>query len=766
MFRSTERTGERAPRGRRLATWTLALSLFITGQARAIDLRPGDIIINEPTIFGEILRLDPFTGDLTHITAGGLLPHAQGRMALDSNGDLIVISEQGLLRVDPVTGAQTLIAPREAFIHATSIAIEANGDLIVTDSGVFKEAGAILRVDPVTGAQTVISSGGHLIFPGGVAIDGNGDFLVVDHQTPGGSGYVLRIDPQTGAQTIVSSGGSFVDPTDIAIDENGDLLIADANAFGGLCPLRGCGGIIRVDPETGAQTTVSALGIFTNPLSIAIEADGSLLVVDAHAFTGLPPRLIRVDPDTGKQTLVSSAFASAFDLLVVPGTPTAPAPFCGDHQVNQPHEQCDSTAKGSCPGACNPDCTCFSGLTPGDLVMTDRAHKAVVHVDPTTGDRIILSSADVGSGPEFETPRGIAIENDGNILVTDLSNRLILPHKLVDLNRILRIDPVTGNRSIVSSNNVGAGPFLGHPWAIGIEADGHILVGTFSPTALLRIDPTTGDRAVLSSQSAGTGPDFTTPQSIAVEADGNILFVSGWPGLVYRVDPLTGDRTIASGNTIGTGPRLTSSEGIALDSDGEILVADPGNGFGDFTALFRVDPITSNRTIFSGCTGSPPPPCPPVGSGTAFVLPRDLEVEQDGNIIVIDPFRDALFRVDPLTGDRSLFSSPGMGTGPELLLPWSFEIVPMDLDTDQDGHPDVRDRCPSTPLYAVTNTDGCSIGQAVPCKGPASGGIWKNHGAYVSALAGMAGKFAKAGLITKEKKSKIITEAAQGACGR
>ncbi|TLZ82898.1 MAG: hypothetical protein E6K11_00865 [Methanobacteriota archaeon] len=41
--------------------------------------------------------------------------------------------------------------------------------------------------------------------------------LVADEDAFGGSGGVIRVDPTTGAQTVVSSGGNFVDPVGIAV---------------------------------------------------------------------------------------------------------------------------------------------------------------------------------------------------------------------------------------------------------------------------------------------------------------------------------------------------------------------------------------------------------------------------------------------------------------------------------------------------------------------------------------------------------------------
>src|SRR5215211_121338 len=94
-----------------------------------------------------------------------------------------------------------------------------------------------------------------------------GDILVSDVDFLGESDAVIRVDPATGAQTTVSTGGSFVDPFGVALEADGDILVADADAFGGL------GGVIRVDPATGAQTTVSTGGSFVDPAGIAVEAD-------------------------------------------------------------------------------------------------------------------------------------------------------------------------------------------------------------------------------------------------------------------------------------------------------------------------------------------------------------------------------------------------------------------------------------------------------------------------------------------------------------
>jgi len=88
-----------------------------------------------------------------------------------------------------------------------------------------------------------------------------------------------------------------------------------------------------------------------------------------------------------------------------------------------------------------------------------------------------------------------------------------------------------------------------------------------------------------------------------------------------------------------------------------------------------------------------------------------------------------------------------------------------ETDEDLDGVADSLDQCPGTPAGAIVDANGCSIEQLAPCNGPASGGAWKNHGQYVSAVAQAAEAFLAQGLITAEQAEEIVTQAAQSDCG-
>jgi hypothetical protein len=88
-----------------------------------------------------------------------------------------------------------------------------------------------------------------------------------------------------------------------------------------------------------------------------------------------------------------------------------------------------------------------------------------------------------------------------------------------------------------------------------------------------------------------------------------------------------------------------------------------------------------------------------------------------------------------------------------------------ETDADGDGVPDSLDLCSDTPAGAIVDANGCSIDQLAPCSGPISGGSWKNHGQYVSAVAQAAELFVAQGLITQAQADEIVAQAAQSDCG-
>jgi len=255
-----------------LASALVAALLLASGATRAVSLVPGDLVVADWAA-NAIFRMDPTSGAQTVISSGGSIVEALD-VAIGPGGDLFVAngeSGSNIVRIDPATGAQSVLTTGVTF--PTGLVFDAAGELLVADSffgssvavGITIDAagdilitsvgGEIERVDPVTGSRTTIftEGSGQSLFE--LVVDANGDLLVVDD----GVDSILRVDPITGSHTVLSSGGNLSSPFGLAHDANGDLLVGDRS-----------GKVLRVDPVTGAQTIIASGGGLTSAFGVAI----------------------------------------------------------------------------------------------------------------------------------------------------------------------------------------------------------------------------------------------------------------------------------------------------------------------------------------------------------------------------------------------------------------------------------------------------------------------------------------------------------------
>ena len=131
----------------------------------------------------------------------------------------------------------------------------------------------IIRVDPQTGAQKLIAKDGLLKRPVGIAVNG-GNIYVTDVATADGNfgvGRIVRVSLSTGAQTAVSVGGYLVGPLGIAVAANGEIVVVDPYTIDPQSVNLFDGGIIGIDPLTGVQSLLArGQGNFVNPRGIAL----------------------------------------------------------------------------------------------------------------------------------------------------------------------------------------------------------------------------------------------------------------------------------------------------------------------------------------------------------------------------------------------------------------------------------------------------------------------------------------------------------------
>jgi sugar lactone lactonase YvrE len=303
---------------------SLLAVMLVSGPASAA---PGDpYVVYTANSFASgavILRTDPASGSLTEVSRNGLQGTLFQRpydLAVERDGNLVVAdmgvpnSEDGaVIRVDPLTGRQSLVSSGGEFYDPVGIAVAPDGQLYVVDNKARDNAGAVIRVDPLTGAQTLVTERtdqddrDELDLPFGIALEGDGDLVVANRVVPGlipptcqPLGKVVRVDPVTGVQQeLPGQPGQIAWPLGLAVAADGEIVVANE------CPV--AGGLIGLDAAGRGQREITPNGpqdVLVTPERIAFDPGGALVVSDFSLGPDEDGGIVRVDPEDGSQSLV------------------------------------------------------------------------------------------------------------------------------------------------------------------------------------------------------------------------------------------------------------------------------------------------------------------------------------------------------------------------------------------------------------------------------------------------------------------------------
>ena len=290
-------------------------------------------------------------------------------------------------------------------------------------------------------------------------------------------------------------------------------------------------------------------------------------------------------------------------------------------------------------------------------------------IDPADGSRTTVTSSDVPAGPDIGRSLGVAFDSVGNLYLT------------ADLDTLFHVDPATGEREIVTDNGFPGDAFseLEQPSDVMVEASGDVLVLSFNggpddDGTLVRVDPETGERTLVSAGGAGgrgSGPGLGFPAGLELEPSGDLLVscacAAGMGLLRVDLEPVTG-RSSPESEAPAAGPVPVEWAGVELVPD------DPNTAYYVDSAgpqILTVDLATGNRTLLSD-NSSP-------GNHT-YIYPWGITLDQDGDLIVTD--QESVVRVDPNTGSKNVLSGEGVPPGgPALTLPVGIDLrTPLDAD--------------------------------------------------------------------------------------
>lgn len=523
--------------------------------------------------------------------------------------------------------ARLYVAAFDRLLVADPLGRQPDGSLAVTEVGAFGAPSGI----PIHAASLAFNAVDGMLY--GIELGPSPEFRQTDQ--------LVMISPANGAAQRIGTIG----PREfhaLVFDQGGRLFTSAADAAGS-------DRFLELDPATGAVVgdigPIGAKDVF----GLAFDKDGVLWATALRG--GTEGQLLTIDAATGLGTPVVNIDRAAFGIAIQ--SPRSPS---------------------------------LAGIVVADPGGGAFGRGLLFRIDPTTGNRTVLSDFnDAAQGPIGADPRALGIESGGAVLVADNSSGAGFRGTL------FRMSPATGIRTVLSDfANAAQGPLGTDPLGVAIESAGTILVADpggaqGDPNLLFRVDPATGMRTILSDfTDPAQGPTGENPSGLTLDHTGRILVATGQTGtglrgVLFRVDPTTGTRELLSDfGDANQGPRGDLPYGVALEPGGTILVTTifklDGIGTSFNGTLFRVDPTDGTRTILSAF-GDP-------AQGPVGFTPSGVAIEPSGSILVaaqhVGTFDSpgGIFRVDPVTGERSLVSDFGNASqGPLGVNPTGVAII-------------------------------------------------------------------------------------------
>lgn len=501
--------------------------------------------------------------------------------------------------------------------------------------------------------------------PGGLALAADGSIYVADT----GNHTIRKISPQGDVVTLAGKAGEFgmIDgdgpaarfssPSAIALTADGSLLVADTGNHsirrvtrdGAVTTLAGTSGLPGF--ADGAQQNAK----FSSPSALAVSADGTSYVADTDNC------LIRKISTTGQVETVAGTL------------------YGYDHV----------DGVGTTAGISYPTGLALDAM--GNLYVADAGSVTIRKIDTATrnvttiaGDVWEIGFTD-GKPGRFAFPAGMAMTNDGTLLVADTNNHAL---------RSVSADGQVGTVAAPPPKQPGAADGEGGsasfrlPFDLACTADGVLFVADTANRTVRRISPqgevsTLAGSAGLSGTEDGTGAAarFTSPRGVTVGPDGLVHvtdMVTQQQGTIRRIKPDGTVTTLAGApGSLPDDETLYFLTGITTLPSGHLAAADisavrriTGEGIVSFIAgSKRFITYYSGGSITFWRSGSQDG----TGSNATFFHPRGVAADAAGNLFVTEYSGCVIRKVSPnavvttlagtavRAGDKPVYRD---GTGP------------------------------------------------------------------------------------------------------
>ncbi|RZJ08251.1 MAG: hypothetical protein EOP39_14330, partial [Rubrivivax sp.] len=381
--------------------------------------------------------------------------------------------------------------------------------------------------------------------------------------------------------------------------------------------------------QNGTQDGPAQTATFSNPTGIAVDAAGNVYAMDGWSQT-----LRKLGPDGVVTTLAGAAWqADNADGQGAAARLKGPGHLAVDAAGNVYLTDNNSAIRQITPLGL---VTTWAGVTgpagaqdgpgaharfsfpngiavdgSGTVFVADQDNNTVCKISAAgvvstlAGTAGVWGSAD-GTGPDaqFGGPGGLAIDDKGNVYVSEFSNHTV--RKITAAGFVTTLAGAAGQPG--DADGPGAEARFNGPNNLAVDKQGYIYVTDYNNHRIRRISAAGVVSTVAGSgqpgAADGTGgmAQFNGPNSLAIDADGNLLVTESANNTVRKITPAGAVSTVAgnagvqgSADGSGAAARFSYPWGITLGANGDAYVADAGNN-----AIRRISPAGVVTTLAGG----------------------------------------------------------------------------------------------------------------------------------------------------------------------
>lgn len=495
--------------------------------------------------------------------------------------------------------------------------------------------------------------------PQGLATDSAGNVYVADKYNH----TVRKITPTGMVSTLAGSAGipgsadgigataRFAEPQGLAIDSMGNIYVSESvnhtirkiTPTGVVSTLAGAAGLAGSSDGTGTAAR------FSQPQGLATDNADNIYVTDGQV------RVRKITPTGVVSTLAGSGSWGSTDGVGANVSFSRPTGIATDSAGNVYVADSDNHT--------------IRKISPAGVVST---WIGTPGVDGSTDG--------TGAAARLRYPTGLAIDNMGNVYVTEPLNYTI--RKITPDGEVSTLAGSTGIPGSADGMGTAARFFI--PSGIAVNTAGNVYVADSGNQTIRKLTPTgtvstLAGAVELSGSADGMGAEarFTGPMAIAADTAGNVYVSDADRRSIRKITPTgmvstwVGTPGVAgSADGIGPAARFGNVQALATDSVGNVYAADGSSTLGESSSQgnHTIRKITPNGVV-STLAGTPGVSGFTDGVGTAASFKRmdSLATDRAGNVYVAGSF--TIRKISPngvvstLAGDgNTVGTTNGVGT--------------------------------------------------------------------------------------------------------